>query len=466
MPSYQDVHRVADQLRPSLRSDLLDAFARARQHLPLRDLQDALINKRVPDDLGAIEAMLRAELTPVLDKAYRAAMARTGGLATGAVHGARATSEPASFVDAQVKQAHSIVCLVPPLELAAALAVPGGEEPHELHVSLVVMGDELTEEQADRIRQILPRLAHNTAPLVGEISGTGRFSGPDRDVYYASPDVPGLAEFRQRVCAALDANGIDYFRSHGFTPHITLRYIEHREDAPGARFVPMPVAFGSVWFWHKGMAHSRYPFAGQTMMFAEGDQPSIVGHFDINNERAQAFVDQYAGDLVTGITEDVRAGIRAILAGSFEGEYDVRRTAMLMSSMVGLNDRQAGAVARMYQGGLAIPGNADNAAHVAQDYAARLLRQRADTIARTETIRAANAGVNEGFVQAQESGLLGRGATKVWIVTPDDKLCDDCEAMDGEEVGLDEAFSDGEDAPPDHPDCRCAVGIGDTGSFE
>jgi SPP1 gp7 family putative phage head morphogenesis protein len=83
---------------------------------------------------------------------------------------------------------------------------------------------------------------------------------------------------------------------------------------------------------------------------------------------------------------------------------------------------------------------------------------RAEMISRSETMNAANAGTLESFSQAQEAGLLPANATKQWIANSD--ACDDCQELDGEEVGLDEEFSSGDDAPGLHPNCRCSLGIG------
>jgi SPP1 gp7 family putative phage head morphogenesis protein len=83
---------------------------------------------------------------------------------------------------------------------------------------------------------------------------------------------------------------------------------------------------------------------------------------------------------------------------------------------------------------------------------------RAEMISRSETMNAANAGTLESFSQAQEAGLLPANATKQWIANSD--ACDDCQELDGEEVGLDEEFISGDDAPGLHPNCRCSLGIG------
>lgn len=92
---------------------------------------------------------------------------------------------------------------------------------------------------------------------------------------------------------------------------------------------------------------------------------------------------------------------------------------------------------------------------------------RADLVARTETIRAANAGAIASYKQA--------GVTKkVWLA--DDDACPYCAGLDGTVVGIDDNFLDQDETyqpdgaekpmtvdyddvngPPAHPNCRCAV---------
>lgn len=71
---------------------------------------------------------------------------------------------------------------------------------------------------------------------------------------------------------------------------------------------------------------------------------------------------------------------------------------------------------------------------------------RAETIARTET---AFADVQGNVIGWQESGVV---AGKEWI-TADADPCEDCDAMNGVVVGMDEDFEGGD--PPRHPNCRC-----------
>jgi hypothetical protein len=99
-----------------------------------------------------------------------------------------------------------------------------------------------------------------------------------------------------------------------------------------------------------------------------------------------------------------------------------------------------------------------------EDYADALLLDRATSIARTETIAAANEGQREAWLQAEDQGLLNsEEVERVWIITDDDRLCPICEALDGATADLGGTF-DSEDVgpltgPPAHPLCRCAQGL-------
>lgn len=74
---------------------------------------------------------------------------------------------------------------------------------------------------------------------------------------------------------------------------------------------------------------------------------------------------------------------------------------------------------------------------------------RAEMIARTET---AFSDVQGNMIAYRESGLVDK---KQWLASDD--CCDDCEAIDGKIVDIDDEFVDGVDEPPYHPNCRCDV---------
>ena len=77
---------------------------------------------------------------------------------------------------------------------------------------------------------------------------------------------------------------------------------------------------------------------------------------------------------------------------------------------------------------------------------------RAAMIARTET---AMADVSGNMIAYRASGVV---TGKQWITANDDLVSEECEENgNAGEIGLDDYFPSGDDAPPCHPNCRCDV---------
>lgn len=78
-----------------------------------------------------------------------------------------------------------------------------------------------------------------------------------------------------------------------------------------------------------------------------------------------------------------------------------------------------------------------------------LTKRRAETIARTEMIRAHAEGQLIGF---EKMGVTTLGVQAEWLATKDKKTCPHCKAMSGKVFTIDEARG----KIPAHPNCRCA----------
>jgi len=179
--------------------------------------------------------------------------------------------------------------------------------------------------------------------------------------------------------------------------------------------------------------------------------------FDVVNPRALTAARQGAR-LVREVTETTRAGIQATITRSIREGIPPAEAARLIRPTIGLTERQSMAVINYRFSLLEEGATADVVARAADRYAAKLLRQRSETIARTETIRAGREGRDETWRQARAEGLLPGNVQRRWVVTDDDRLCPACEPLGGVEVGLDEAFPHGGgDGPPLHPNCRCTT---------
>lgn len=115
---------------------------------------------------------------------------------------------------------------------SVALAVPGGEAADQLHVTLAYCGkaDDIGDVGIARALAAVADVAAEHPVLTGKVNGAGRFSASPqsdgKDVVYAVPDVPGLAELRHCVAECLRECGVPPRADHGWTPHITLAYVD------------------------------------------------------------------------------------------------------------------------------------------------------------------------------------------------------------------------------------------------
>lgn len=172
------------------------------------------------------------------------------------------------------------------------------------------------------------------------------------------------------------------------------------------------------------------------------------------NPHAVIIANRQAGRFVTRVGEETRTAIRAAIVEGVRGGASPAQVAKQIRAVVGLTERQARAVENFRRKGATL--------QQIERYTARLLKQRATTIARTETIAAANAGQQAAWQAAQRAGLLPLDMKRTWITTPDDRLCPQCQAVGGQVVGIDEPFRTPLGAvmnPPLHPNCRCAVAL-------
>lgn len=138
-----------------------------------------------------------------------------------------------------------VACWLTPSQ-AARVAVQGGEPPEALHMTLCCVGDPAGIPGGRvTVDQIVARWAAATAPIAGTVCGTGRFAGGDRDCFYASIDSPQLADARQQLWEMLKGAGVEPDDTHGFTPHVTLTYLERGRPAPNVQ-PSHPITFRSV----------------------------------------------------------------------------------------------------------------------------------------------------------------------------------------------------------------------------
>jgi 2'-5' RNA ligase len=121
-----------------------------------------------------------------------------------------------------------MIALFPSTEVAAQLAVKGGEAPDQLHVTLAYLGDKSNVTNVDELMTVVSKFATGYGPLAGSVSGMGVFSNTAGAVTYASVDVPQLPDFRHALVGVVEAAGFVVAKDHGYTPHMTLAYADQR----------------------------------------------------------------------------------------------------------------------------------------------------------------------------------------------------------------------------------------------
>lgn len=163
--------------------------------------------------------------------------------------------------------------------------------------------------------------------------------------------------------------------------------------------------------------------------------------------------------LVRQISLEQQLAIREAVARAMRGLQSAETTASHVRQVIGLTSRMDAALARAREtltaGGL-------RPAVVERQIARRravLLRERAETIARTETIRAASLGQEAAWKAAQANGRLSVVSVKRWSVTADDRLCPICAPYEGQTAPVGGLFPNGTAGPPAHPRCRCTMGL-------
>lgn len=172
-----------------------------------------------------------------------------------------------------------IACWLTPAQ-AEQLALPGGEPPESLHVTLAYIPGDWSDADWGRMVGIAAQIAARFPPLQGCVPGLGVWSGDPAtgDPLYASVDIPALPWLRMQVVEQLQDAGYPVSMLHGFSPHVTLAYL-----APGSRgdvggFTPVPLILDSISVVSPDMTDPlRIPFQG----LAKEEPTGSESHIDV-----------------------------------------------------------------------------------------------------------------------------------------------------------------------------------------
>jgi 2'-5' RNA ligase len=122
------------------------------------------------------------------------------------------------------------------------------ESSDDLHITLVYLGkaDELKDKKK-LIELALENIAKKYSKIKGKVQGAGYFSGDGvTKPFYASYDCPDLPAFRQEIVDVMESLGVVLDNTHGFTPHITLAYLDANADLPNVKVPDIKINFNEI----------------------------------------------------------------------------------------------------------------------------------------------------------------------------------------------------------------------------
>ena len=190
---------------------------------------------------------------------------------------------------------------------------------------------------------------------------------------------------------------------------------------------------------------------------------NYVSEASVNYSRVRS------GQLIRSIDESTRLSVRELITQAFTEPRSVDDTARLIRRIVGLHPRWARAVERFHDKnvqGLIRDGMSSSQAQRRADemtakYRDKLIRRRAEMIARTETQQALNFGRQMSWVASDRAGLVDPRTMKEWRTAPLGSRygppCPTCTTLRGTRVAWNGTFDNGQQMPPAHPNCRCTA---------
>jgi hypothetical protein len=201
-----------------------------------------------------------------------------------------------------------------------------------------------------------------------------------------------------------------------------------------------------------------------------GVEGAVDFSFNMKHPRAQKWIAEHGADLVKGITEAQKEAIRSILSRAWDEGIHPYQQAQQIRDNIGLLHNQESALDDL-RVSLEDEGLDDN--EIKRQVSSRredMLDQRAEVIARHETIVAAYQGHREGWRQAVDEELIDPDiAVQQWSAATEDpkRTCPYCMWLDGKTAPLDEPFPDPPDYDGDpifqpgdpHIQCRCGTAM-------
>lgn len=213
----------------------------------------------------------------------------------------------------------TMIALHLPKKIANQVALRGGESPDDMHITLAYLGKGLTEKQKKAAAKVVRRFAGLALGIKASLSGVGRFSASEssegRDVIYLSVDSTDLTRLHPYLMELLSQAGLKSGSDHGFTPHVTLTFVEKNEKTPLERFDPIEIDFKSV-VLSVGGKRMAIPFQKSVLIKANVKNPGSRGGKWYRDEKGEAQYGEKPSKPKRKYTKRVKVDVKAEIVKS------------------------------------------------------------------------------------------------------------------------------------------------------
>lgn len=204
--------------------------------------------------------------------------------------------------------------------------------------------------------------------------------------------------------------------------------------------------------------------AGATVAFQElpAAKQKQGQSIDLLNAYSMDYLKQHGAKLVTQVSQETKAAIRKTIETVLLEGKSYKSAAREIKAVIGLTLPQQQALANLKSTLVKQELNQSAIQSAIEKRTQTMIRERADTIARTETFSAISRGRQALWQQLKNDGVIETTTQRIWLTANDERVdCSICKPMNNQKQLIDANFETGDgqsiDAPPAHPNCRCTV---------
>ena len=164
--------------------------------------------------------------------------------------------------------------------------------------------------------------------------------------------------------------------------------------------------------------------------------------FTLPNLEAERWISENGARFVTQVNTESRKAIKETMLRAQREGIAPRKIARELKQHIGLTNKQSEALDNLrtrLEGQRRLTSKQIDGR--VTRFQKRLLKRRAENIARTETIRAVNEGQQAIWEQAMAEGLIPPTSRKQFVTAGDERVCPWCGSLDGTIVGMRDNFS-------------------------